>query len=98
MFGVAGGASGLPDGFADKRDNGVIGDASLSGTVVVHDVAETQRALLHSVLPTGLHFRFALCAHRLISGRITFFGRGSFLGQMRSSDAGGIADVQVTGG
>jgi hypothetical protein len=37
----------------------VVGEASFTWTVVVHDVAEPQRTLLHSVLPTGLHNRFS---------------------------------------
>jgi hypothetical protein len=47
----------LPNRLVDDGYDGVIRQASLSWTVVVHDVAETQRALLHSILPTEVHFR-----------------------------------------
>src|SRR5215831_16569066 len=69
MFRVARRAARLSDGLVNDGDDGVVGDASFSWTVVIHDVAETQRALLHSVLPTGLHCRFALkCADPVFSG------------------------------
>src|SRR5215471_4575460 len=69
MFRVARRAARLSDGLVNDGDDCVVGDASFPWTVVIHDVAETQRALLHSVLPTGLHCRFALkCADPTYSG------------------------------
>jgi hypothetical protein len=50
----------LTNDVLDNGDDRVIGHASFAGAIVVNDVAKTQRALLHSVLPTGLHFRFSL--------------------------------------
>jgi hypothetical protein len=46
----------LFDGLAHKGDDDVVGKASLAGTVVVHDVAETQRTLVHSDTPTARHY------------------------------------------
>jgi hypothetical protein len=54
VLGIAGRAPRLPDVFVDNGDNRMICEASFARTVVVHDVAKTQRALLHSILP-GLH-------------------------------------------
>jgi hypothetical protein len=61
VLGVARRTACLADGVFDNRDDRMIRDASFTRTIVVHDVAETQRALLHSVLPTdfisGSHAR-----------------------------------------
>ena len=54
VLGVACRATGLLDVFLDHGDNRVIGYASLAWTVVVQNVAQTQPALLHSVLPVFL--------------------------------------------
>ena len=54
MFGIAGRAAGLLHVLLDHRDHGVIGHAALARTVVVHDVTETQPALLHSNVPRKL--------------------------------------------
>jgi hypothetical protein len=51
MFGIARGTPGLPDGIIHDGDDGMVGNASFTWAVVVHEVAKTQRALLHSVLP-----------------------------------------------
>src|SRR5690606_1667594 len=56
---LAGGAPGQTAGVLDDRDDGVIGDPPLAWTVIVHDVAEPQRTLLHSTLPTELHSRYS---------------------------------------
>jgi hypothetical protein len=48
MLGVAGGTPGLTNGIADNGDNSVIGHASFTRTIVIDDIAEPQRALLHS--------------------------------------------------
>ena len=47
VLGVARRAARLLDVFFDHRDDGVIGHAPLARTVVVQNVTETQRALLH---------------------------------------------------
>ena len=54
VLGVARRASCLLDVFLDHGDNRVIGHASLAWTVVVQNVAQTQPALLHSILPIFL--------------------------------------------
>jgi hypothetical protein len=41
----------LLDVFLDHGDNRVVGDAALTWTVIVENVAQTQPALLHSLLP-----------------------------------------------
>jgi len=46
VFVIARRAARLLDRVFDDRDNRVIGETALARTVVVHDVAETQRALL----------------------------------------------------
>ena len=53
MFGIAGSATRLPNGFTDHRDNHVLRDASFTRTVVINDVAKPQRALLHSTNSDG---------------------------------------------
>ena len=47
VLGVAGRAASLLDVFFHHRDDRVVGHAPLARTVVVHDVTETQPALLH---------------------------------------------------
>jgi hypothetical protein len=58
----------------------VVREASFARTVVVHDVAKTQRALLHSILP-GLHSsgshtrrrpRLVAPGHRTSPGALSF--------------------------
>jgi hypothetical protein len=53
MLGVARRTPCLPDFVVDERHHHVIGDASLARTVVIHEIAETQRTLLHSVQYSG---------------------------------------------
>jgi hypothetical protein len=48
MFGIARRTSRLADAVADNGDNGMVGHASFTRTVVVDVIAEPQRALLHS--------------------------------------------------
>src|SRR5579863_10719183 len=55
MLGVARRTPGLFDGLAHQGDDDVVGETAFAGTVVVHDVAETQRTLLHSVTPRARH-------------------------------------------
>jgi hypothetical protein len=50
VLGVTRGAPGLSNRILDDGDNGMVGNASFPRTVVVHEVAKTQRALLHSLL------------------------------------------------
>src|SRR5688572_30444065 len=47
MLVVARRAASLLDGFLDDRNDRVVRDAAFAWTVVVHDVAKTQRPLLH---------------------------------------------------
>jgi hypothetical protein len=48
MFGIARGTTGLTDAVANDGDNGMVGHASFTRTVVIDVIAEPQRALLHS--------------------------------------------------
>ena len=47
MLGFASGATGGVNIGARHDDDGVVGDASFAWTVVIHNIAETQRSLLH---------------------------------------------------
>ena len=53
VLGFAGRAPGLSNVFPDDGDNGVIRETAFARTIVVHDIAKSQQALLHYVLPTS---------------------------------------------
>src|SRR5439155_11821119 len=57
VFCVTGGATGLSNPVIHNCDDRVVRYSSFPWTVIVHEVAKTQRALLHSILPTNSHFR-----------------------------------------
>ncbi|MBP6715375.1 MAG: hypothetical protein KA205_00800 [Acidobacteria bacterium] len=52
MFGLASRAPGQADVIPGHDHNGVVSNASFARTVVVYDVAKTQRSLLHQILRT----------------------------------------------
>jgi hypothetical protein len=54
VFGFAGDTSGLADLLPDDRDNGVVGDSPLAGTVVVQNVTKPKLALLHQTSRRGV--------------------------------------------
>jgi hypothetical protein len=83
----------LFDGVAHEGGYDVIGNASFARTVVVHDIAETQRALLHSVTPTGGHR--SVCIHALRALMHTGALR-SYAGAGRRVSSGGRRDKRVS--
>src|SRR5262244_3444762 len=97
MLRVARRATRLFDGLINDGDDCVVGNASFSWTVVIHDVAETQRALLHSVLRTELHCRFALKCISPDSSRAKVARARSFQTRCHQ-EAAGSALLQVIGG
>jgi hypothetical protein len=97
VFSVAGRATRLANAVFDEGDNRVISEASLTWTVVVHDVAKTQRALLHSILPTNVHNRFSARPGPANGSGISYFRRAQFQGYMHP-DTEGRAILQVVVG
>jgi hypothetical protein len=57
VLGVAGRAAGLFDVGPDHGHDGMVGDAALSGAIVVQDVAKPKLPLLHQELPTDPHWQ-----------------------------------------
>jgi hypothetical protein len=55
VLGIARRTARLLHVWSDHRDDGVIGDAPLSRTIIVQDVTEPKLALLHRISRTGLH-------------------------------------------
>jgi hypothetical protein len=97
VLGITGGTTGLADGPFDNRDDGVVGDTSFAGTVVVHDIAEARRSLLHSVTPDRTsRFRFSQAPPGSRPGR-SLIGRIRF-GVGFDPYAEGLAIVQVGAG
>src|SRR6185295_18406131 len=71
MFRFARGATGGMNVGARHDDDGVVGDASFAWTVVIHNIAQTQRSLLHQILtpnicvgllPDGLTVAWCACS------------------------------------
>jgi hypothetical protein len=54
VLGVAGRATGLLHVRSDHRDDGVVGDPPLAGTVIVQNVTKPKLTLLHRILPRNL--------------------------------------------
>jgi hypothetical protein len=61
VLGLAGRTSSLSNCGTDQGDNYVICNASFAWTIVIHVVANTQRALLHSLPQKQNHFFYRAC-------------------------------------